>query len=79
MVKQWIKDIFSEPDGQAVCVAKVLAVVAFFSYLGYAGFGLFHQHFAISEFANGLLQVLLGSGGIIAGKNFSERDSGGHS
>ena len=77
-MRQWIKDIFSEPDGQAVCVAKVMAVVAFLSFLVYAGYGLRHDHFSITDFANGLLQVLLGSGGIIAGKNFSERDHDGH-
>jgi hypothetical protein len=70
---KWIKDIFSEPDGDAICVAKVMAVIAFCSYLGYAGWGLFHDHFAIGEFANGILQVLIGSAGVIAGKNFSEK------
>jgi hypothetical protein len=79
MVRQWLKDIFSEPDGQAVCVAKVMAVIAFLSFLGYSTWGLIHDHFILGEFANGLLQVLLGSAGVIAGKNFSERDSGGHS
>ncbi len=73
MVKQWIKDIFSEPDGEAVCVAKVMAVIAFLSYLAYAGYGVFHDHFAIQEFGNGLLQTLLGCAGVIAGKNFSEK------
>jgi hypothetical protein len=34
---------------------------------------LLHDHFAINEFANGILQVLLGSAGVIAGKNFSEK------
>ena len=78
MVRQWLKDIFSEPDGQAVCVAKVMAVMAFLSYLSYSTWGLIHDHFILGEFANGLLQVLLGSAGVIAGKNFSERDHDGH-
>lgn len=75
-MRQWIRDIFSEPDGQAVCVAKVMAVIAFLSFLGYSGYGLFHDHFSITDFANGILQVLLGSAGVIAGKNFSERGDG---
>lgn len=70
---QWLKDIFSEPDGEAVCVAKVMAVIAFLSFLAYSGWGLAHDHFAIQEFGNGLLQTLLGCAGVIAGKNFSER------
>jgi hypothetical protein len=73
MIGKWIKDIFSEPDGEAVCIAKVMAVLAILSFLGYAGWGLFHDHFAIQEFANGIMQVLLGSAGVIAGKNFSEK------
>jgi hypothetical protein len=73
MIGKWIKDIFSEPDGEAICIAKVMAIIAFFSYLGYSGWGLLHDHFAINEFANGILQVLLGSAGVIAGKNFSEK------
>ncbi len=73
---QWLRDIFSEPDGEAVCVAKVMAVFAFLSFLGYSGYGLFHDHFAMSDFASGLMQVMLGSAGVIAGKNFSERHDG---
>lgn len=70
---KWVHDILSEPDGEAICVAKVLAVIGFLSFLGYAVWGLIHDHFAIQEFANGLLQVLMGCAGVIMGKNFSEK------
>lgn len=72
-IKQWLQDIFSEPDGQAICIAKVMAVIAFISFLAYSGYGLTCDHFAIQEFGSGLLQVLLGSAGVIAGKNLSEK------
>lgn len=72
-IKQWVKDIFSEDDGEAVCVAKVLAVISVISFIGYGLFGLMHDHFALNEFANGMMQVLLGSGGVIAGKQFTQQ------
>jgi len=70
---KWLHEILSEPDGEAVCVAKVMAVIAFLSFLAYSGYGLFEGHFAMQEFGNGILQVLLGCGGVIAGKNYSEK------
>lgn len=72
-LRSWTQDIFSEDDGQAICVAKVLAVLAFFSFLGYAGFGLYEGHFDLGGFAQGLMMVLAGSGAIIAGKQFGQR------
>jgi hypothetical protein len=72
-VSQWVKDIFSEDNGEAVCVAKVLAVIAVLSFIGYGGFGLYKDHFDIANFASGMMQVLLGSGGIIAGKQLTQK------
>ena len=71
---KWIKDIFTESDGNAVCVAKVMAVAAFISFLTYAGYGLYlNKTPDLSNFANGLMVVLIGSGAVIAGKNLSEK------
>ena len=49
-IKQWIKDIFSEDDGEAVCVAKVLAVIAVLSFIGYGCFGLYKDHFDVAGY-----------------------------
>jgi hypothetical protein len=72
-IKQWIKDAFTEDDGNAICVAKCLAVLAVFSFIGYAAVGLWHGHFSLSEFGDGLMTVLLGSGGVIAGKQITQK------
>lgn len=73
-IAKWLQDIFSEDDGMAICVAKVLAVIAVLSYIIYAAYGLLkHDHFDISGFASGLMQVLGGSGGIIAAKQFTQK------
>lgn len=75
-IKQWVKDIFSEDNGEAVCVAKVLAVLSVFAFIGYAIYGLIAKdHFALNEFASGLMNVLLGGGGVIAGKQFTQKSS----
>lgn len=75
-ISKWIKDIFSEDDGLSICVAKVLAVVANFAFIGYAAYGLFaHDHFSLSEFGTGLMTVLGGSGGIIAAKQITQKSS----
>lgn len=74
-IKKWMQDIFSEDDGMAICVAKVLAVVAVLSFIAYAAYGLFkHDHFVLADFANGLMQVLGGSGAIIAAKQVTQKN-----
>lgn len=74
-IKKWILDIFSEDDNETVCVAKVLAVLAFIAFLAYAGWGLFKgDHFVLNDFGNGLMTVLLGSGGVIAGKQITQKN-----
>ncbi len=65
--------MFTEDDGNAVCVAKVLAVLSVFAFIAYAGVGLWHDHFALSDFGNGLMTVLIGSGGVIAGKQITQK------
>lgn len=73
-IKKWVLDIFSEDDNLTVCVAKVLAVLAVLSFIGYALYGLVaHDHFSLSEFGTGLMTVLGGSGGIIAAKQATQK------
>lgn len=72
---EWLLNIFSEDDGQSICIAKVMAMVAFLSFLAYAGYGLYGGHFDITAYAQGLMMVLAGSGAIIAGKQFSQKSS----
>lgn len=72
-IKVWLKQILTEDDNATLCVAKILAVLAVFSFFGYAAYGLYKDHFALSEFASGLMQVLLGSGGVILGKQLTQQ------
>jgi hypothetical protein len=73
-LKTWIKQALTEDDNATICVAKVLAVISFFTFIGYAVYGLIHgDHHALNEFGNGLMTVLLGSGGLIAGKQLSQK------
>lgn len=72
-IKKWCTDIFTEDDGQSICIAKAMAAFAFFSFLAYAGYGLYAGHFALGDFATGIMEVLTGSGAIIAGKQFSQK------
>lgn len=73
-IKKWLQDIFSEDDGMAICVAKVLAVISVLAFIAYAAYGLIaHDHFSISEFGTGLMTVLGGSGGIIAAKQATQK------
>jgi hypothetical protein len=73
-IKAFLLKVFNEDNGEAICVAKILAVMAVFSFIGYAVYGLIHgDHFALDSFGNGLMTVLLGSGGVIAGKNITTK------
>jgi hypothetical protein len=72
-VKEIVKKLLCEDNGDQLCIAKIMAVIAFISFLGYAAFGLIKGNFALDGFANGVMQVLLGAGGVIAGKNISTK------
>ena len=73
-MKAALLKFFGEDNGTDLCIAKIMACIAFLTYLAYAFWGLRGgQHYAISEFANGLMQVLCGSAAVIAGKNITTR------
>jgi hypothetical protein len=68
----FLKHLFDEDNGDDICIAKIMAVVAFITYVGYVIYGLTPfggSHFAVGEFANGLMQVLGGSAAVIGTKN----------
>jgi hypothetical protein len=72
-IKQWISDVLKESGSDTVCIARVMAIITFVSFLGYAAFGLYKDHFDLSNFANGVMQVLLGCGGVIGIKNATSK------
>ncbi len=76
-VKKFIANLLKEAgENSPYCIARVMSMVAFVSFLGYAIFALVaRDHFDVSGFANGLMQVLVGCGGIIAGKNLTQKDN----
>jgi hypothetical protein len=73
-IKKWIADILKESGGDAVCVARVLAVFTVVAFVAYAVYGLLHgDHFDLSNFGTGLMTVLLGGASVITGKNLSQK------
>jgi hypothetical protein len=72
-MKALLQKLLCEDNGDQVCIAKILALIAFFSFLVYAGFGLVKGQFALKEFAEGITMVLGSSGAVIIGKNLSTR------
>ncbi|TDK63541.1 hypothetical protein [Sapientia aquatica] len=71
---KFLKNIFTEDDNETFCIAKFMAAVAFVSYLGYAGYGLYLSKNAdITNFANGIMQVLVGCGGVIGAKQATQK------
>lgn len=73
LLKRFLKNLITEDDGESYCIAKIMAAMSFISYLGYAAVGLIHGHFALQEFASGLMEVLAGSGAIIMGKQMTQK------
>lgn len=74
-INKWISDILKETGNDTIDISRIMAVIAFVSYLGYAGFGLYKDHFDLNTFATGLLQVLLGAGGIVGIKQATTKSS----
>jgi hypothetical protein len=73
IIKHRLWQIFSEDSDDSLCVAKVLAVIAFVAYLVYSGYGLFTGHFVLEEFSRGLMETLVGSAAVIAGKQMTQK------
>jgi hypothetical protein len=72
-MKAALLKFFGEDNGTDLCIAKIMACIAFLSFLGYSLWGLRQGHYAVDAFANGLMQVLCGSAAVIAGKNITTR------
>lgn len=72
-MKAALLKFFGEDNGTDLCIAKIMACTAFLTFLGYALWGLHKDHYAIGDFASGLMQVLMGSAAVIAGKNITTR------
>jgi hypothetical protein len=72
-MKAFLLKLFGEDNGSDVCIAKLMAALAFLAFLAYAIWGLHLGHFAVTEFGTGLMQVLGGSAAIVAGKNITTR------
>lgn len=74
VIKTFFKQLMTEDDNQTFCIAKLMAVVAFISYIGYAGAGLYQaKTYDMNAYANGLMLVLTGCGAIIAAKQFTQK------
>lgn len=73
--RHWLRQLFSEDNssGSDLCIAKIMATIAFISYIVYAGVGVHQGHYSLTDFGTGLMTVLFGSAGIITGKNFSTK------
>ena len=75
MIKLFFKQLMTEDDNSTFCIAKLMAVVAFASYLGYAGYGLYQaKTYDMNSYATGLMMVLTGAGAIIGAKNITQKD-----
>lgn len=77
-MKAFLLKLFGEDNGSDVCIAKIMACAAFITFLGYAIWGLHLGHYALSDLASGLMQVLMGSAAVVAGKNITTRREDGH-
>jgi hypothetical protein len=75
VIKTFFKQLMTEDDNQTFCIAKLMAVVAFLSFMGYAGYGLYlNKTPDLNAYANGLMITLTGCGAIIAAKQFTQKD-----
>ena len=74
-LKGFITSLLKEAGADSpYCIARVMSLIAFVSYIGYALFALvMRDHYDVTGYASGLMQVLFGCGGIIAGKQLTQR------
>jgi hypothetical protein len=73
--KLW-HDMFTEDDGKSYCFAKVMSGVAFVGFHVYVVWEVLHgRTYGITDYASASMQVLLGCGGLIAGKQATQKPS----
>lgn len=68
-IKAWLVELLREDNGSDVCIIKVMAIVAFFTVVGY---GIYHGA-NIMEFAQSVSLALGAAGGSITVKNYSTK------
>lgn len=70
LLKKWIKDIFTEPDGKTVCIVRVLALIGFVYFIGAHAWSVFHLGAALnlSEFGTAFAAMIATVGGALGFK-----------
>lgn len=67
-------DLLTEDDGVSLCWARVSSSAGVLSYLGNAGYILYHSgSLSLTDFATGFSTLLAASGAAIAMKQFSTK------
>lgn len=46
LLKKWVNDVFTEPDGKTMCPVRVLAIGGFIYFLCTHGYSVYAQHAA---------------------------------
>jgi len=59
----------AKDDTDTLCIARMGSIISFTLYNVYALYGLYHGHFDLSGYGSGIMNVLLGSAGLLLGKN----------
>lgn len=73
MIK-FITDLFTEDDGITYCFARVASGVGIISYIGNAGYMLYHVgSISLTDFATGFATILAGAGAVIAAKAVTQK------
>ena len=71
---KFITDLFTEDDGKSWCLAKVTSFIAVVSFLGNTTYIIYSGHAPnLEQFGTGLMQVLIGCGALIAGKQATQK------
>lgn len=60
LLKKWINDVFTEPDGKTMCPVRVLAVGGFVYFLSTHAFSVYAQHsaFDLSSFGSSFAMMI---------------------
>jgi len=75
-MKKILRDWFTEDDGTSYCIAKALAAIAVIFYLVNVTYSIYIGNAPdLKAFGDGLMQVMIGAGALIAGKQFTQKTS----
>ena len=71
---KFLKDLITEDDGESYCIARVLLLASFISFVGFSGYEVYNtKAFRMTDFGTGIMTILTGGAAVIGAKQITTK------